>query len=127
VSQGDGGSTKQKISPQFAARLSRLRPQERVRAVVLLRTAPSGNIRAGRQSGRTRKAAIEAVRKSTTPALPDIDKVLKRHDGQRLATQPDALGTIPVETTPAGISALAASEHVKAILEDQPISLLSNR
>jgi hypothetical protein len=43
----------------------------------------------------------------------------------RKATIKNALGSIPVETTARGIAALAASEHVKAILEDQPISLLA--
>jgi hypothetical protein len=67
---------------------------------------------------------IDDNRKSAEAALPDIDGILKRFNGKRLATSPDALGCIPVETTAAGITALAASERVKAILEDQPISLI---
>jgi hypothetical protein len=33
----------------------------------------------------------------------------------------DALGSLPVETTPAGIRALADAEGVKAILENQMV------
>jgi hypothetical protein len=71
-----------------------------------------------------RQATIKAMRKSGEQALPDIDRILARFDGKRLAAKPDALGSIPVETTAAGVIALAASEHVKAILEDQAISLI---
>jgi hypothetical protein len=41
--------------------------------------------------------------------------------GERLTDDVDVLGSITVETTAEGIKALAASEHVKAILEDQSI------
>ena len=51
--------------------------------------------------------------------LPDIDRILKRHQGKRLKSEIDALSAVPVITTPAGIDALTASEHVKAIFEDQ--------
>ena len=53
-----------------------------------------------------------------------VRRDLERFDGKRLANV-DALGCIPVEITASGVLALAASEHVKAILEDQPISLLA--
>ena len=66
---------------------------------------------------------MEASRKSAERALTDIDAILKRHDGRRLARRPNALGSVPVETTAAGIKALASSRWVQAILEDQPISL----
>jgi hypothetical protein len=56
--------------------------------------------------------------------LGEIDGILERFDGKRSADV-NALGSIPAETTARGIAALAASEHVKAILEDQPISLLA--
>jgi hypothetical protein len=55
--------------------------------------------------------------------MTDIDSILKRHDGRRLARRPNALGSMPVETTAAGIKALASSRWVQAILEDQPIKL----
>jgi hypothetical protein len=79
---------------------------------------------ARRPSRVSRQATIAIIRQSAEPALLEIDRILERFDGQRLAASADALGCVPIETTAAGITALAASEHVKAILEDQPISLL---
>ncbi len=116
-------SEKPKISSGFAARLKRLGPRDKVYAIVLLRTgdaaAPSGR----RQSRAEREAAVEAMRTSAGKALNELDDILKRFDGQRFADAPDALGSIPVETTVAGIETLASSDWVKAIVEDQPIQL----
>lgn len=116
-------SGKPKISPGFAARLKRLGPRDKVYAIVLLRTgdvaAPSGK----RQNRAEREAAVEAMRASAGQALTEIDDILERFDGQRFADAPDALGSIPVETTAAGIETLASSNWVKAIVEDQPIQL----
>lgn len=115
----------EKIGPRFAETLGHLRPGQKVRAIVLLCSHnPAGRL--GRRGApRHRQAMIDAVRQASGPALQEIDKILERYKGTRLATHADVLGSIPVETTPAGVSALASSEHVKAILEDQPISLLS--
>ena len=68
--------------------------------------------RGQRQSRAERKAAIEAVRTSAEQALGDIDHTLQRFGGARLAARPDALGSIPIETTVAGIQALVGSERV---------------
>lgn len=76
-----------------------------------------------RQSRAERKAAIAAIRKSAEQALVEIDNILSRYEGECLSDI-NAIGSIFVETTPAGIMALTISEYVKAILEDQPISLL---
>jgi hypothetical protein len=38
-----------------------------------------------------------------------------------LSKSPNALGSLTVETTAAGVSALARSKWVKAVVEDQPI------
>jgi hypothetical protein len=38
-----------------------------------------------------------------------------------MSAYPDALGGLPVETTPAGIRALAEAEGVRAILENQRV------
>lgn len=114
-------SQKNKISSEFAARLNILEPKQKVRAIVLLRAQNAGKLTAQRQSRAERQAAIEAMRKSAKQALGDVDDILERFGGQRLAQIPDALGSIPVETTVAGINALAASEWVKAIIEDQAI------
>ncbi|MBI3988994.1 MAG: hypothetical protein HY347_05195 [candidate division NC10 bacterium] len=124
MTRGNEDPRKDKISPAFKARLDRLGPRQKVRVIVMLRTKDAGKAPGRRRSREDRQAAIEVIRKSAEQALIDIDKILERFDGRRLATSPDALGSIPVETTAAGITALATSEHVKAILEDQPISLL---
>jgi hypothetical protein len=113
-----------KISREFASRLDRLRPRQKIRAIVMLdagqRSAPTRN------GARARGAAVAAVRDAADTALPDIDVILERHDGRRLSAHADALGCLPVEVTVDGIAALARSKHVKAIFEDQPISLMKN-
>jgi pimeloyl-ACP methyl ester carboxylesterase len=114
-----------KIGAEFAARLARRKPQQKVRAIVLLGTDVAGETPARRQSRAEQQTLIEARRKSAEPALIEIDKTLARHDGKRLATSISTLGTVPLETTAAGIKALATSQYVKAILEDQAISLLA--
>jgi hypothetical protein len=70
-----------------------------------------------------RQAAVNELRDAVAPALQEIDEILDRFGGRRLSDQPTALGTVAVEATPAGIAALANSDYVKVILEDQPISL----
>ncbi len=112
-----------KISSEFSARLARLGPRDKVRAFVLLRTSATGSGTSARQNRADRKAAVQAARKSAERALTAIDGILKEHDGRRLARRPNALGSMPVETTPAGIKALASSRWVQAVLEDQPIHL----
>lgn len=110
-----------KISRELAARLSQLRPEQPVRAIVMLGTGAAAS--PGRSQGR-REAAVAAVRQAAEAVLPDLDEILKRFDGRRLAAHADALGCVLVEASPQGIIALADSEHVRAILEDQPISLV---
>jgi hypothetical protein len=63
------------------------------------------------------------MRKASEAAIKDIDNILSQVDGERLA-EPNALGTVPVEAPPSGILALAASDSVAAVLEDQAISLV---
>jgi hypothetical protein len=110
-----------KISRQFKARLARLGPEQKVRAVVMLAT--EGADIAARPSRANRQAIQAAIRQATATALPEIDRLLKQHGGKRLAAYANALGGIPIETTATGIDALAASKQVKVILEDQAISL----
>jgi hypothetical protein len=107
---GDG-----KLSPPFKARLSRLGDKAKVRAIVLLRTDAV-------PPGAAREEAVRAVRQSAHRRLVDIDAILERYGGRRLAEAPDALGSVPVEATAQGILALAASEQVRAVLEDQAVS-----
>lgn len=110
-----------KISPAFASRLGRLGPRDEVRAIVMLRTGGAGLNHVRRRGSVGRRSAVESVRRALADALPDIDRILKRHRGKRLRNEVDALGAVPVVTTAAGINALTTSEHVKAIFEDQKI------
>jgi hypothetical protein len=116
-------SKKPKISPGFAARLKRLGPRDKVHAIVLLRTGDAAEPSGKRQSRAEREAAVEAMRSSAGQALAELDDILEGFDGQRFADGPDALGSIPVETTVAGIETLASADWVKTIIEDQPIQL----
>ena len=117
-----------KISPAFTARLAHLTPQQTVRAVVLLRSPVSADPTAPRAvRAAKRQALIEALRHAAAPELLELDQTLERYYGKRLAASVNALGAVPVETTAAGIHALAASPYVKAILEDQTIFPLERR
>ena len=119
------GQAQTKVSAAFAARLDRLKPDQRIRAVVLLDLGNGPPDRAGRRQppGR-RRHALSTVKEAAKQALPEIDRILGHCSGKRLAAEPNALGGIAVECTAAGIAQLAASDRVKAILEDQAISLL---
>jgi len=113
-----------KLSSEFARRLHHLKPGQKIRAIVMLHTENAGIPPARTSMRGKRQVIIEGIRKSTASTFPDLDRILERFNGKRLATSPDVLGCIPIETTADGINALAASEHVKTILEDQPISLI---
>ena len=115
---------KPKLSPEFRARLDRLGSKQKVRAIVVLEAIDASGSSGRRQSRAERKAALEAVRKSAGAALAQIDDTLEPFHGSRLSWNPNVLGSILVEANAAGIMALAESKYVKAILEDQPISLL---
>ena len=125
IMEADKCTSNEKIGSRFAETLGRLRPGQMVRAIILLRPSNSPEVVARRGSAHQRRLDVEAARRASEPGLREIDKILERHKGTRLATHADVVGSVPVETTPAGISALASSEHVKAILEDQPVSSLS--
>ncbi len=119
-------SRKDKISPQFAERLDRLEPHQKVGAIVIMNGAARNSKAAATRRGSraTRRIATDQKRKALLQMLPQIDRILERFGGHRLSKTPDALGSIPVETTPAGIKALAESKHVKVILENQRIALV---
>jgi sorbitol-specific phosphotransferase system component IIA len=111
----------QKISPEFATRLDRLQPQQKVRIIVFLQVGESANPPGRRQSGAERQAAMEAIRNSARQALERIGDIIKSFGGQPLAENPNVLGCIPVEIPAAGVNALAESDSVKALMEDQTI------
>jgi hypothetical protein len=106
------------ISAEFAARLDRLHASQKVRALVLLQTAANG---AAPTTRKERQQRVERLRNAARASLPEIDRLLACYQGKRLSEDVDALGSITVEAAAEGIRALAESEQVKAILEDQSI------
>jgi hypothetical protein len=121
MAERKGESVRQKISAEFAARLDGLGREEKVRAIVLLRSREGDESPAKRQSAGQRQAAVEGMQRSAEQVLESIDGILEQAGGQRLTGRPDALGSIAIEATAAGIKALAASEWVRAVMEDQGI------
>lgn len=117
------GNVHSKISREFSQRLDLLQPRDKVRAIVMLQA--NGNGVNGRASRSERQEAAEQISQAAEAALPEIDQILKRFDGHRLAEHPSAVGAIPVETTVGGVIALARADCVKTILEDQNILPLS--
>lgn len=113
------GNHNDKISSEFASRLARFGSERKVRAVVLLQTKGAASRVSRRQSPVERGVAIETIQKSAQQALGEIDNILKRFGGRRLTDTPDSVGSILVETTPAGINSLVESKSVNAILENQ--------
>ncbi len=111
-----------KISYEFESRLKLLDPRQKVRAIVLLQTE-NADLPSTRPSRADRQKVISAIRQTAEAALPEIDEILERFEGTRLGHSINALGSITVEAPAKGIRALAASAQVKAVLEDQPISL----
>jgi hypothetical protein len=118
------GNAHSKISREFSRRLDRLQPRDKVRAIVMLRAEGNGG-GGGRPSRAERQDVAEQVSNAAEAALPEIDQILERFDGHRLAEHPSAVGAIPVETTVGGVIALARADCVKTILEDQNILPLS--
>jgi len=110
-----------KISPEFAARLTNLEPQQKVRVIVLLQIQDAQSLMNKHLSRSERQAAIKAVRDLAEEALGDIVGIIHSFSGQQLTEHPDLLGSIPIEITVAGVNALAESEAVKAVMEDQSI------
>jgi len=108
------------ISREFASRLDRVDAKKKIRAIVMLR-ASNGAASSTQPIRKQRPGIVSNIRKTAGAALPSIDRILKRHHGRRLSDDVGALGNIVVEAPPDGIRALAASEHVKAVLEDQSV------
>ncbi|HEX6044618.1 MAG TPA: hypothetical protein VFZ22_09040 [Pyrinomonadaceae bacterium] len=119
--EAENKNAEAKISPGFAARLEQLGPEEEVRAIVMLRTGGAKGSFKTRPTKKARRATVKNTRDAVTVLLPVIDRILKRHHGKRLKSEIDALGAVPVITTPTGINALTGSEYVKAIIEDQAV------
>jgi hypothetical protein len=78
-------SPKPKISPEFARRLSRVAPDAMARAIVLLDTGPAPAPAPARPSKAERKAIAEAIQTTAAAALAEVDHLLERSGGRRLA------------------------------------------
>ena len=74
-----------------------------------------------RQTRAERKNTIQSVRNSANQALANITNILQNFEGKTLTERPDLLGSIPIEITVPRVTALAQSDAVKTIIEDQPI------
>lgn len=109
-----------KISVELSSRISNYGPNEMVQAIVILCTEKSKEDLTSRELPTNRNAIIESIQKSILNVLPDLDNILKENNGKRLSEGPDPIGCVSVETTVAGITALANSDIIKAILEDRP-------
>lgn len=120
-----------KISPEFGARLEHLKPQQKIRAVVMLEIdrpeaaripgSPVPPAPARRQTPDERQAAIARIRAAAQHSLDEIRPILEAFHASLLAPSPDAVGAVPVEIDAAGIPALANSSRVRTILEDQAV------
>ncbi len=96
-----------------------------VRAVVMLETERTAK-RTGRRASRMqRKMLTEAAQRSVEAAADDIAEILERFGGHRLGRNLDTRGSLAGEPPPAGIKALTECPQVRAIVEDQPLSLIS--
>jgi hypothetical protein len=111
-----------KISPEFDRRLRSLRPADRVQALLLL-AIPGRSRRLGTRTSAAERAEVAGeIAAAADQGVLEIDRILRDHGGRRLEDRVNALGSLPVETTPSGLRALAGSARVRAILENQPIS-----
>ncbi len=118
-------SKRSKISAGLAARLEQMGPKDNLRVIVMLRIPAPGKGGRRRTSSEDRDAAVQAVKESAGTAFSEVDDILERFGGRRLADSPDAFGAVPVKATAPAIYALARSRKVKAILEDQSVQLAS--
>ncbi len=113
-----------KISDAFAARLAGFAPDATVRAIVMIQTPPTAKPSGRRMTRVERLAAVEAIKESARTAIGEIDDIVRATpNGRRLSETAGAMGSIVVETTRAGLELVATLDRVKAILEDQPVSL----
>ena len=114
-------SPRDPLSPHLRSRLVALSPTESVRVILALGERAAAELPAKRLTTEERNARIAATRKAAVAVFEDIDAILRVNGGRRLGDRPTALGTITVEATAKGVHALANSEHVAAILDDQPV------
>ena len=112
-----------KISSEFAGRLRHLGPEQQTRALLFLKL-PATTRGGRRQDANARQKTVDAVKNIAMEAVEDVDRILEKYGGARRDAGPNALGALAIETTANGISALASSEWVNSIVEDQSITRL---
>lgn len=113
-----------KVSPEFAARLGQVPPDQQISAIVLLNGPDRMPAAAGRRTAVRRKKSIDAVRVAGSPALQEIKAILKQQGGKLLSSKVSVLGSIPVVTTVSGLHEIAALPRVKAIMDNQRIGMI---
>ncbi len=123
MAPGDRGPGRAKISFEFAKRIEGFGKHDLVRAIVTLAIPAAGTPDVARNRRARRNEVIAKRRDPSKTSLDALDAALALHGGKRLGGT-TLLGTVPVETTPAGIDALAALDSVRSIMEDQPITLI---
>ncbi len=104
-------------------RLDRMNPDQMIRIIVVLSPMSERREPKVRLTKHERDKKIEEMKRLHRPVLAEIDAVLDRFGGSKSTRGMEALGCVLVETTAAGIEVLALIANVKAIMEDQPISL----
>ena len=120
MARRDERKQEDKISTEFAARL-REKPAEAAVSVLVIVGGPVSSRPGGRRSRAARRAAIKELRQRTEAALRDIAAVIEAHGGRVTFSTSGVLGAVGLQTSVAGVWALAESASVKAIKDDQPI------
>jgi hypothetical protein len=110
-----------KVSPNLVSKIDLLPHGAIVRAILLIDNHDDLPSTSGNKMRYPRRSLTAAVSRSQKGVLTKLDGILKQYGGQRLSERPNILGGIVVETTSAGVLALADSKYVRAIFEDQPI------
>lgn len=99
-----------KISSEFAARLSRMNSGEMIRVIVFLKTETEAT-----------QNSPQEIKQIAETKLDNLRPIVTKYQGEFLNPHPNILGSIGVKITVAGVYALAESESVKMIVEDQAI------
>ncbi len=109
------------IDPDLDRRLRFSRPDEQLQVVVLV-AAPDGVAPVEPAARRKLRGEIAAqLKEAAANLMPAIDAITRVHGGARLSESPTALGTLAVETTPAGVRALAELPTIAAVLANQEL------
>ena len=110
------------ISETLRRRLAQLEKEEQIRVLVFF-NLPGSPVNT-RQDLSQRQAEIARIIESTKAGVEAVDRILEECGGDRLSPEPDALGNILVRTNREGVEKMASCNHVRGIVEDQPISFM---